>query len=190
MRVNVLALAFLGLVGMSTAFGQRPAETSDDKSDRPEISPQTIGPAAVPAGQTARYIATYVKSNTTSGFRTATVVTVTNNSPVTCSVSVDWFAGFSTTASCTTNISLSSGHTADFCSRSVPSGVTTCNSTCSPEQTFLEGRAQVASTADAAGKCAALAVENRVYYLTGTTFDTGVAAVSNSKIIRIGESNK
>lgn len=189
MRTNLFALTFLGVVSVSVAPAQRAEAKPDDKSDVAEYTSHIV-PTAVPAGQTARYIATYLKSNTISGFRTATVVTVTNNSPVTCSVSVDWFAGFSTTASCTTNLSLSPGFTADFCSRSLPSGVTTCNSTCSPEQTALEGRAQVASTADAAGKCAALAVENRVYYLTGTTTDTGVTAVSNSKIVRVGESNK
>ena len=189
MRMKLFALTFFGVVSVSIALAQRAGEKHDDKSEE-GFSASIIGPTAVPSGQTARYIVTYLKSNIAfPGFRTASVVTVTNNSPVTCSVSVDWFPGFSNTASCTTNLSLSAGFTADFCSRVLPSGVTSCNSTCNPEQTALEGRAQVASTADAAGKCAALAIENRVYYLLGTTSDAGVSAVSNSNIIRVGESN-
>lgn len=187
---SLIVLTCLGLLSLSTGFAQTSSDKSDDKSD--EAPPPSFSSQAVPAGQTARYIVTYIKSNTTSGFRTASVVSVTNNSSVTCSISVDWFAGLTggSSGSCTTNLSVAAGNTVDFCSRNVPSGVTSCNSTCSPAQTFLEGRAQVASTADAAGKCAGLAVESRVYYLTGTTTDTGVAAVSNPNIIRVGESNK
>jgi hypothetical protein len=113
----------------------------------------------------------------------------TNDSPVTCSVSADWFAGFSNVIACTTTISLASGFTADLCTRPVPSGVTICNSTCAPAETAIEGRARVASTADAAGACANIGVEARVYYLLGTTTDTGVAAVSNPNIVRVSEGN-
>src|SRR5262245_11505070 len=68
---------------------------------------------AFPAGHTARYVATYMASSTSSGFRTATVVSVTNNSPVSCVVSADWFAGFSGTSACTTTLTLSPGFTGE-----------------------------------------------------------------------------
>ena len=186
--VCLLVLAVLGLT-QSHIQAQQRSERSDlpDRSDAPQISDEVDD--KVPVGQTARYIVTYMNSQTVSGFRSATVVSVTNSSPVTCSVSADWFAGFSNAISCTTTISLAPGLTADLCSRPVPGGVTVCNATCAPALNFIEGRARVASTANAAGTCASIAVEARVYYLLGTTTDTGVAAVSNPNIVRIGEGN-
>ena len=165
---------------------QRP-EQLPDGSDAPQLSDEIDD--KVPVGQTARYIVTYMNSQTTSGFRSATVVSVTNNSPVTCSVSADWFIGFAAAIQCTTTISIAPGVTADLCSRAVPGGVTVCNSTCAPPLNNHEGKARVASTADANGRCADIAVEARVYYLLGTITDTGVAAVSNPNIVRVSEGN-
>jgi hypothetical protein len=186
--VCLLVLAVLSQTTSQIQAQQR-SERSDlpDRSDAPQLSDEIDD--KVPVGQTARYIVTYMNSQTTSGFRSATVVSVTNSSPVTCSVSADWFAGFSNVIACTTTISLAPGLTADLCSRGVPSGVTVCNATCVPAQTAIEGRARVASTADGAGQCANIAVEARVYYLLGALTDTGVAAVSNPNIVRVSEGN-
>jgi hypothetical protein len=186
---RLVCLLVLAVLSQTTSHiqAQQRSEQLPDRSDAPQLSDEIDD--KVPVGQTARYIVTYMNSQTTSGFRSATVVSVTNSSPVTCSVSADWFAGFSNVISCTTTISLAPGLTADLCSRPLPGGVTVCNSTCAPALNIIEGRARVASTADGAGQCANIAVEARVYYLLGALTDTGVAAVSNPNIVRIGEGN-
>ena len=187
MRSFTIWLVMLGVLSLCVCPVPAQTRNNDDRSATPDFG----AIPEVPAGQTARYLVTYMKSNTAStAFRTATVVSVTNQSAVSCSISVDWFAGVGTTIACTTNLAVSPGHTVDFCSRPIPDGVTTCNSTCSPAQTFLEGRARVASTADLNGACASIGVEGRVYYLTGTTTtDTGIVAVSNSNVVRVSQGN-
>ena len=144
----------------------------------------------VPAGQTARYLVTFIKSNTsTTALRTASVVTVTNQGTATCNISVDWFAGLSTAIVTTTNLAVSAGHTVDFCSRTIPSGITTCNATASPSQTFLEGRARVASTnSTTLNNCHRIGVSARVYY-TQTTSDSPVSAITDSNIVRVNSGN-
>ena len=143
----------------------------------------------VPAGSTSRYAVTYMNSQTTSGFRSATVVSVSNQARVACSVTVEYFRGFETAAACTTTATISPGFTHDFCSRAIPGGATTCNSTCAAALTFHEGRAKISSTADAEGHCASIAVDARLYHFSGTTTDSGVNAIANPAVVRIGQGN-
>lgn len=132
-----------------------------------------------------RYFVTYVKSRTDAP-RSATVVTVTNRSNKSCDVKIDWFTSFvPDPPACTTTAGVDPGVTHDFCSRDVLSNITTCNSICDPELTFTEGTALVSSSKS----CSRIGVESRVYYTTGETSDTGVAAVSNPKIVRTGQGN-
>lgn len=64
-----------------------------------------------------RYLVTYLKSRTDAP-RSATVVTVTNQSDKPCDVKIDWFTGFvPDTAECTTTAVVDPGVTHDFCSR-------------------------------------------------------------------------
>jgi hypothetical protein len=127
----------------------------------------------IPIGQVARYLVTYAKSNVVTGaVRSATVVTVTNQGTATCGISVDWIIGQDTLVSCTTNLSVPVGHTVDFCSRSLPGPVTTCNATCFPALTFFEGKARVASTiATSTNNCQRIAVSARTYYSHSSTSD-------------------
>ena len=159
------------------------------QSGSPDGAEHSIAPMAVPGGSTSRYIVTYMNSQTTANFRSATVVSVNNQSDVSCSVTVEYFKGFTNTAACTSTATIASGFTHDFCSRAIPGGATTCNSTCSPGLVFDEGRARVASTADANGKCANIGVDARLYHFTGTTTDTSVAAIANPTIVRVGQGN-
>ena len=102
---------------------------------------------------------------------------------------MDWFQGFVPDAPvCTTTAMIGPGVAHDFCSRDLLNNITTCNSICDPELTFAEGKAIVSSTASAA--CSHIGVDSRVYYTTGETTDTGVAAVSNPKIVRVGRGNR
>ena len=99
---------------------------------------------------------------------------------------IEWFAGFTPdTPTCTTTATLAAGVTHDFCSRGLLSGITTCNTTCDPALTFTEGKALVSSS-----PCSRIGVESRVYYTTGDTEDTGVAAISNPNIVRVPEGNR
>jgi hypothetical protein len=161
---------------------------AQEKDDHADPSQAQIAPL-VPVGQTARYLATFMKSNTSTAIRSSTVVTVTNQSAGTCGVSVDWFAGLSNAIACTTTASVPAGQTFDFCSRNIPTGVTTCNATCAPAPglTLTEGRARVASSTFPA-TCNRIGVSARVYYTTGST-DSSVSAITDSKIVRVGVGN-
>lgn len=135
-----------------------------------------------------RYLVTYIKSRADAP-RSGTVVSVTNQSKQSCDVKIDWFTGFTPdTPACSTTAVVDPGVEFDFCSRDVLSNITTCNSTCAPELTFTEGNAIVSSNKGQA--CSGIGVDSRVYYTTGETSDTGVAAVSNPKIIRAGQGNR
>jgi hypothetical protein len=104
-------------------------------------------------------------------------------------VTVEYFKGFVLTPVCTSTAVVGAGVTHDFCSRAIPGGATTCNSTCNPSLVFDEGYARVASAADLNGNCANIAVDARLYHLTGTTTDTGVAAIASPNVVRIGQGN-
>lgn len=162
----------------------QPGQTADSSEQGQQPTIQTV-----PAGSTSRYAVTYMNSQTTSGFRSATVVSISNQSRVSCSVTVEFFRGFETAAACTTTATISPGFTHDFCSRGIPGGATTCNSTCATQLTFHEGRAKVSSTADAEGHCAAIAVDARLYHFTGATTDSGIAAIASPAVVRIGQGN-
>jgi hypothetical protein len=145
-----------------------------------ELGP--LPPIFVPAEP--RYLVTYMNSQTADRIRSATAVTVTNQSPSHCLVGVSYFKGFSPNSSpvCSTSFIIPPEFTVDFCSRNLPLALTVCNSTCSPELTFDEGRAIVSST------CREIGVSGRVYYTSGDD-DGEVAAISDSKIVAFGRGN-
>ena len=149
------------------------------------------GPAAeaaapqLPAGHVARYRLTYMKSSTTTAIRSATVVSITNQSQGTCVTSVDWRFGFGS-ATCTTTLSLGRGQTGEHCSRPLPGAIATCNATCSPALDSIEGNAAIGS--NNVTDCDRIGVDARLYYTTGTN-DTAVSAVSNPNIVKRGLGN-
>jgi hypothetical protein len=151
-------------------------------AERDDGTPAAV--ASAKAGRVAniqRFVVPYFKSNTTSGFRTAAVVTAVNNGGASCETRVAWFFGGGGLA-CQNTLIIGAGQSLDFCTRVIPSGVTTCNATCNPQLTFNEGKAVVFTAADAA--CSRVRIDPRTYYLTGTTTDTGVAAVSNTNVVQ------
>ena len=184
-RLIVLTRLLLTLCSLSLlAQPTWPQSESPTGSDRPEIAPQVV-----PIGSTPRYLVGYMNSQTTPNFRSATAVSVTNQSPVSCSVTVEFFRGFSSTANCSASAVIAPGLSRSFCSRSMPSGTTTCDTLCSPQLTFNEGHARVSSTADAAGSCGNIGVDPRLFYFNGTTTDASLAGVTSLKVIRIGQGN-
>jgi hypothetical protein len=150
-----------------------------------------VGPASAsvapqrPLDNIARYRVTYVKSDATTVIRSATVVSITNNSPTTCDTLVEWGTGFGEHV-CTTKFTLGHGRTGNQCSRDIPSDIATCNAACSSTLTF-EGNAVVDSTN--LTPCANIAVSARTYYTSGST-DDAVTAATDAKIVRINQGNR
>jgi hypothetical protein len=141
----------------------------------------------IPAGGLAgkpRYLVTYMNSQTGGRLRSATVVTVTNQSPRPNVITVTWFKGFSDNTSPvgTTTLSLPPEFTADFGSRNLPGELTVVNAACNPELTFDEGRAIVSSRQPEIG------VSSRVYYTSGES-DEQLLAITDSKIVRFASAN-
>lgn len=168
-----MAAAVLSVLGSPAALAQ----------DDTPIG-RRAGPQALPAGITARYLVTYLKSNTSdTALRSATIVSVTNETITkNCTVAVEWKTGGTLTA-CTTSLTLAPGQVADFCSRSVPSGITSCNAICAPELIFNEGNAVVGSSTTEVG-CDKIAVSARTVY-TATTTDSPVSAIMDAKIVKL-----
>lgn len=177
----IAAAAIAVLLPFSTASYVH-AESSDG-STGVEGSASELAP-----GTSARFRVGYILSDTSSTPRSATVVTVVNEATVPCTISVDWRKGFSATGIggviCTTTfVGLARGQSAEFCSRSLPGQVSTCNSTCAPGLTFDEGNAVVGSTTGAA--CAKITVGARTYYFSNAA-DTAIAAITDPAIAKFG----
>jgi len=132
-----------------------------------------------------RYLVTYMNSQTGGRIRSATVVSVTNQSDKTNLVGVSYFKGFSDNTSPVgvTSFSIPPDFTVDFSSRNLPGELTTCNSVCNPELVFDEGRAIVSSRRPEIG------VSSRVYYTAGDQ-DMELLSITDSKIVRFGQANK
>ena len=141
---------------------------------------ELVGVPGVP-----RYLVTYMNSQTGGAIRSATVVTVTNQSDRPNLVTVSYFKGFSDNTSPVgvTSFSIPPDFTVDFGSRDLPGELTTINSVCNPELTFDEGRAIVSS------KRKEIGVSSRVYYTSGDR-DTELLAITDSKVVRFGKGNK
>lgn len=94
-----------------------------------------------------RYLVTYMNSQTGGRTRSATVVTVTNQSNSINRVFVSFYKGFTTNASpvAVLAFAIPPEFTVDFSSRNLPGELTTTNSVASPELVFDEGRAIVSS---------------------------------------------
>jgi hypothetical protein len=140
--------------------------------------------------QEPRYLVTYMKSQTTDDIRSATVVTVVNQSKsTTCNVQVDWFRSDNTNV-CTLDMFVSPGLAFHFCSRPLPNSITDCSTSLVCDLTAHQGKAIVSSTMDPENECSRIAVEARVYYTTGRNpDDTAISGISNSKVVFADEGN-
>jgi hypothetical protein len=144
---------------------------------------QIEGLIALPA--VPRYLVTYMNSQTGGRIRSATVVSVTNQSEQRCFVTVSYFKGFSddTSPVGSSSFLIPPDYTVDFASRSLPGEITVTNSVPNPELTFDEGRAIVSS------RCREIGVSARVIYTSGDR-DEQLLAITDSKIVRYGQGNK
>lgn len=132
-----------------------------------------------------RYLVTYMNSQTANtALRSATVVSVTNQSNLTNRVFVAFFKGFTDDSSPvgTAAFAIPPQFTVDFGSRNLPGELTVTNSVPSPELTFNEGRAIVSSMWPQIG------VSARVYYTAGDR-DERLIAITDSKVVVYGAAN-
>lgn len=141
---------------------------------------QSAGIPSIP-----RYLVTYMNSQTGSRIRSATVVSVTNQSDKINRVFVSYFKGFTDNTSPVgvTAFAIPPDFTVDFSSRNLPAELTVCNSICNPELVFDEGRAIVSSMFPEIG------VSSRIYYTSGDK-DENLLSITDSKIVSFGRGNR
>jgi len=134
---------------------------------------------------TPRYVVTYMNSQTGGRMRSATVVSVTNQSDRINRVFVSFFKGFTDDNSPVglAVFAVPPQFTVDFSSRNLPSELTVCNAICNPELVFDEGRAIVSSM------WPEIAVSSRVYYTSGDK-DEQLNAITDSNIVVYGRANR
>ncbi len=126
-----------------------------------------------------RYLVTYMNSQTKNdNMRSATVVSVTNQSRQVNRVVVTFFKGFTDDASPVgvAAFSIPPQFTVDFGSRQLPWEWTVVNAAPNPELTYDEGRAIVSSLYPEIG------VSARVYYTAGEK-DERLHAITDSKVV-------
>ena len=139
-------------------------------------------PVAIPS-QT-RYLVTYMNSQTGGAIRSATIVSITNQSSITNRVSVSFFKGFQDNSSPigVATFSIPPDFTVDFGSRNLPSEITVVNAIPNPELVFDEGRALVSSVYPEIG------VSARVVYTRGDK-DNELLSITDSKVVVWGKPN-
>ena len=138
--------------------------------------------AALPGAP--RYLVTFMRSQTGVPIRSATVVSITNQSPKPNLVTVSWFRGFTNNNSPvgTASMIIPADFQVDFGSRNLPGELTNVNVIPSPELTFDEGRAIVSSRLPEIG------VSARLYYTSGDR-DEQLLAISDSNVVVFGQGN-
>jgi len=131
-----------------------------------------------------RYLVTFMKSETAGKIRSATIVSVTNQSRRPNVVTVTYFKGFvdNTSPSGSSTFTIPPDFTVDFASRTLPNELTVVNSVPSPELTFDEGRAIVSSRQPEIG------VSARVYYTAGER-DEELLSITDSGVVVFGAGN-
>jgi hypothetical protein len=141
-----------------------------------------LEPVGLPAEP--RYLVTYMNSQTGGPIRSATVVSITNQSRVINRVFVSFFRGFqdNTTPVGVAAFAIPPDFTVDFASRNLPGEITIVNAIPTPELVFDEGRAVVSSTYPEIG------VSARVVYTRGDN-DGELMAITDSKVVVFGKQN-
>lgn len=125
-----------------------------------------------------------MNSQTGGPIRSATVVSITNQSRVINRVFVSFFRGFqdNTTPVGVAAFAIPPDFTVDFASRNLPGEITVVNAIPTPELVFDEGRAIVSSLYPEIG------VSARVIYTRGDN-DGELMAITDSKVVVFGKQN-
>jgi len=141
-----------------------------------------LEPAGLPAEP--RYLVTYMNSQTGGPIRSATVVSITNQSRGINRVFVSFFKGFQDNSAPVgvAAFAIPPDFTVDFGSRNLPGEITVVNAVPNPELVFDEGRAIVSSMWPEIG------VSARVIYTRGDN-DREIMAITDSKVVVFGKQN-
>jgi hypothetical protein len=142
----------------------------------------TLEPAGLPAEP--RYLVTYMNSQTGGRIRSATVVSITNQSRVINRVFVSFFKGFQDNSAPigVAAFAIPPDFTVDFGSRNLPGEITVVNALPNPELVFDEGRAIVSSMYPEIG------VSARVIYTRGDK-DDELMSITDSKVVNFAKPN-
>jgi len=130
------------------------------------------------------YLVTYMNSQTGGRIRSATIVTVTNQSTQTNLVTVTWFKGLTDNSSPVgaSSFLIPPDFTVDFGSRDLPFELTAVNSIPATPLVFDEGRAIVSA------RLREIGVSARVYYTSGDA-DEELLSITDSKVVVFGQGN-
>jgi hypothetical protein len=178
-------LIYLLLAAPGLTFGMGPSVAL--AQDRPDEARPGQPSSQLPAGTVPRYLVTYFHSQGgLAGARSASIVSITNQSPVICTVAVDWKNQGGGVA-CGTSLTIGPGVDVDFCTRNLPNSITLCNSTCpGGGLVFNEGSAVVGSST--ALGCDKIAVSARTFYASVIT-DFPPTAITDAKVVKYGFGN-
>ena len=91
MRRTLLFLSSAFAVALCASYSD--GALAQQAPDKPAPGARASVAQALPVGHVARYRVTYMSSQTNTANRSATVVSITNQSAGNCSTSVDWRVG-------------------------------------------------------------------------------------------------
>ena len=178
-RFHIAPLLFLvwGALLVLPAVAQMPTGDEFAGAEFAEADqPQEVN---TPPGETDRFLVGFMGSYPGAVGRN-TVVNVTNLGSSTCSISVTYFKGLTSTPACTSTANVSAGQTRMYCTRSTAFDVgVECNSTCSPALVFDQGRAIVSSS----GACSRVGVSAQTLYFDST--DSSMLGAAAVEVIRM-----
>lgn len=182
-------LASVGLVLVLLCAVVPALAQSRSSGEEASVSVESLAPSP-PAGQIARYLIpnyTSQTTNPTTGSRSFTVVTVHNQSTVTCNVGVQFQFAFGVTNVCSITLSIPAGQSRLFCSRPVNDPTAPCSVSCpGVGLTFNTGHAFVSSTNTLF--CQFLGVDAQQYF-TRDLNDNFIESQSKLSLVTINASN-
>ncbi len=135
-----------------------------------------VGRPSVALAMQDRYIVGYYRSQTRGNIQASTIVSITNQAPGSCEVSVVWF-DLSNKSACRTTTNVGPLETHQHCSNALDPSIAECEVTCGEDPTSLsldshEGRAVV--TINNGRNCLDnLIIDSRVYF-TQPILENGV----------------
>jgi hypothetical protein len=184
MKMTRKTLAYLWLAAAVVAIGGLPPGALAQGADADDEVVVRSAPL-LPVGTVARYLVTWFKSST-GVVGSASFVSVTNQSDITCRIAVDWrINGVVTNLS--QNLFAAPGQQVDFCTRATQGiatqAITTCNMT--GALTSAEGNAIVGSAITPG--CEKIAISARTVYTSNN--DQFLDGITDAKVVKIGMGN-
>jgi hypothetical protein len=169
---------FSSIVGLASALVVLSvgAGVSEPRSTEQAGPTKAASPYAI-AGTNALYRVTNICSVNSGTNHCTTAVRISNQAGAPCKVGVEFFAGATTSPSCTVTATISPGTRQNFCSRNFATPES-CSVICNPELTLISGYAIVY------GHCNRITVEADVFTIDSA--DSAITSARSSNIVYIG----